>query len=117
MKKQITSFMTALPLLFTIMATPLSKTESPAALPKELIGQWQFGTASMTEIWDKPTNTFLGNAFELSVRFHFKANGEYEEYFVAASRSIAGCRMNIFNIEYGTVKYDPVTKQITTHPN
>jgi len=61
---------------------------SRSALPQELIGQWQFGSASMTEIWDRPTNTFLGNAFELSVRFQFKANGEYEEYFVAASRSM-----------------------------
>jgi hypothetical protein len=117
MKKQITCFMTALPLLLVMMATPFSKKEPGAALPKELVGQWQFGAASMTEIWDKPSNTFLGNAFELSVRFHFKANGEYEEYFVAASRSMGSCRINVFNIEYGMVKYDPVTKQITTHPN
>lgn len=87
------------------------------AIPKELVGEWQYGTASMTEIWDKPTNTFLGNSFELSVRFHFKADGTYEEYFVAGSRMIGSCRINIFNISYGTLQYDAATKRITTIPN
>jgi hypothetical protein len=117
MKKQFITFIAAVPLLFSILIQSFPKEESSPLLPKELIGQWQFGTASMTEIWDKSTNTFLGNAFELSVRFHFKANGEYEQYFVAGSRSVGSCRINVFNIEYGTVRYDPATKILTTHPN
>jgi predicted small secreted protein len=114
------SFVFAVLAMFSLSFANCTKTsEGPGqpgvAAPDEAVGEWQYGSASMTEIWDNATDTFLGNAFELSIRFIFKKDGTYEEYFVAGSTTLGTCRTNVFNIETGTVTFDAAGNTFTTH--
>lgn len=86
------------------------KTEVPAALR----GNWMYGHFSMTEYWSENPATYLGNAFEMAIAFHFNSDGTYEQYFT--SRTVSGTQTTYHqSVSKGTVEIDEAAKTIRTH--
>ena len=81
--------------------------------PDEMVGQWLYGTFSMTEFWGYD-GSYQGNAFEMSVAFDFTDNGEYEMYFIAVANNY-GCRTEGFTYTKGYVDWS-IDGQFTVTP-
>lgn len=75
-----------------------------ANVPKEIVGQWIYGTFSMTEFWGYD-GSYQGNAFELSIAFNFMENGQYEMFFISTANDY-GCRTEAFSYYKGSVNWD-----------
>ncbi|MBC8045552.1 MAG: hypothetical protein H7Y00_02015 [Fimbriimonadaceae bacterium] len=91
-------------LISIISFTSCKKEKFFSDAPDEMVGQWLYGTFSMTEYWNYD-GSYEGNAFEMSVAFDFNDNGEYEMYFIAVANNY-GCRTEAFTYTKGTVDWD-----------
>ena len=93
--------------------SPITDPTPTSYVPSEVLGQWLYGTFSMSEFWSYD-GSYLGNAFELSVAFTFSADGHYEQ-FVASSVNNYGCRSDGFSYFKGTVNFYE-SDSFTVHP-
>jgi len=82
-------------------------------VPSEAVGQWMYGSFSMSDFWSY-NGAYQGKPFELAVVFDFKNNGTYEQYFVASTMDYSSCRTEAFTYEKGTVKFDEADGSFTT---
>jgi len=96
----------------TDLADPMTPPPGSVTTPTEAVGQWLYGTFSMTEFWAYD-GSYLGNAFELSVAFDFKADGTYEEYFISQANNY-GCSTQALAFYKGTVTFTDTS--FTVHP-
>jgi hypothetical protein len=91
--------------------------DSPrTSVPAEVEGNWMYGNFSMTEYWSQDPYSYLGNALQFAIAFKFEANGTYTQYFTSSS-VLGGVTTYQQSVTKGTVKVDPVTKTIKTHPH
>ena len=82
---------------------------------EQAVGKWMYGSFSMSDFWSYDGRN-LGKPFELAVVFDIKANGTYEQYFVASTRDYAGCRTEAFTYEKGRVDFNEADGSFTTTP-
>jgi hypothetical protein len=96
----------------THMGDPSTTPPDGSTTPAAAVGDWLYGTFSMTEFWAYD-GSYLGNAFELSVAFTFNADGSYEEFFISQANNY-GCSTQALSYYKGYVTF--TDSSFTTHP-
>ncbi|WP_266366551.1 hypothetical protein [Tellurirhabdus rosea] len=114
--KKILAVLLSLALFTTSCKKDGSVPEPQGNTPSQAVGQWMYGSFSMSEFWSYD-GRYQGKPFELAVMFHFKSNGTYEKYFVASTRDYSGCQTQAFSSEKGRVKFDEDNGSFTTTPS
>ena len=83
-------------------------------IPGTLLGNWMYGSFSMTEYWNQNPADYIGNAFELAVAFKFNTAGTYDHYFTSKT-VIGGISTYHQSLTKGTIEINEADKTITTH--
>ena len=93
--------------------SPSNTPPGGSTTPSEAVGDWLYGSFSMTEFWGYD-GSYLGNAFELSVAFTFNADGSYEQFFISQANNY-GCSTQALSFYKGYVTF--TDSSFTTHPS
>ena len=96
-------FLSTLLLITSLFALAQKAKTGEPIVPKELIGQWQLGTFSMTNFWNPTTGQYAGNAGEASRSYQISPDGTMEEFFIYNSTSY-NCRTQILGYRKGVIK-------------
>ena len=99
--------------LTSLLALTLPSAADPA--PKEVVGQWRWGTINPVTYWDTQTGQYRGHGGGMSCTYVFDDAGAYKMYLLIQTNTY-GWRKTIWTYEEGRTAWsgDKVTFTPTT---